>query len=188
MGVHGLWQFKRETSDAPAPVAFSTSNPSEDIISQNSEYTVSPDRPRRITLPTIGVEGFVQQVGVDKNGSVDVPTNINLAGWFTNSSKPGDAGVSLIDGHVSGKFHPGIFKNLESLKVGDRYEVEFGDLSRRQFEVVSVQSYSVNDVTKHMLEHSPEIKKQLNLITCSGRFDNKTQQYGSRTLVVSKSI
>jgi sortase (surface protein transpeptidase) len=71
----------------------------------------------------------------------------------------------------------GIFKNLEGLKAGDTFEVEFGDLSRRQFQVISVQSYSVKDVAEHMLDQNPDTKKQLNLIACGGRFEPKTEQY-----------
>ena len=191
-GLYGLWQFRPETTHkAPDPNIVATSSdidPNEEDISPEAEYNVPAGHPRRIILPSIGAEGFVQQVGVDDKGNIAVPTNINLAGWFVDNPKPGDKGVSLIDGHVQGWHHPGIFKDLKNLEAGDTFEVEYGDYSKRRFEVVGVKSYSVSDVAEHMLAQAEGIENQLNLITCGGRFDPQADRYEDRVLVVSKRI
>ncbi len=179
-----------KTTVAPSPtevVTFSTDTPSEALVDPSSEYNVPSNHPRRIIIPDMNTSGFIQKVGIDQTGAIAVPANINLAGWYTNNVIPGNAGVSLIDGHSGGRYQDGIFKRLAVLNPGDKYQIEFGDLSIKEFEVVSVTSYKVNEVIKHMLKKHAGIDKQLNLVTCGGRYDAKTRQYVERVLVVSKA-
>ena len=192
-GGVGFWQ-KYRTTHRPNPlppsqqtVTNSTDSPDETSV-PCAEYKVSDDMPRRIILPSIGAEGCIQKVGVDQNNAVAVPSNIHLAGWFVNSVRPGEQGLSIIDGHVQGKYETGIFKNLDKLRPGDSFEIEFGDHSTKKFEVVSVQLLSINETTKQMFKPVDSIEKQLNLITCGGRFDKNSQQYDSRVLIASKAL
>jgi LPXTG-site transpeptidase (sortase) family protein len=192
-GSWGLWQryhATHSTQPLPSPhsVSHSSDTTDETPIATNSKYEVPATQPRSISLPTIGAEGFIQKVGIDKQNRVAVPGNINMAGWFTGSSKPGEAGVSLVDGHVQGKYAPGIFKNLGKLKKGDVFSVEFGDRSAKRFRVLSVTSYPVDQVQPQMLKQQDGITVQLNLITCDGPFDRASQEYSKRILVVSQGI
>jgi LPXTG-site transpeptidase (sortase) family protein len=191
-GGYALWQKYRTThSDKALPeagqtVTHSTDRPDETPPDPDADYSVPANQPRKISLPGIGAEGFIQKVGLDQNKAVAVPSNIHLAGWYSPGARPGDSGVALIAGHVQGVYAPGIFKNLSKLKAGDKYDIEFGDYTTRKFEVVSVTEYDVKDAAVHMLEKRSGIDKQLNLITCSGRYDAKANQYSKRVLVVSK--
>ena len=47
--------------------------------------------------------------GVDQNNKITAETII-LTGWFTNSQQPGQDGLSIIAGHVTGKKGDKIFK------------------------------------------------------------------------------
>ncbi len=192
-GGVGFWQ-KYRTTHRPNPlppsqqtVTNSTDSPDETSV-PCAEYKVSDDMPRRIILPSIGAEGCIQKVGVDQNNAVAVPSNIHLAGWFVNSVKPGDEGVSLIDGHVRGKYGPAIFTDLKKLNSGDKFQVEFGDQSIRNFEVVSSEELSIESVVKQMFTPKQGVDRQLNLITCGGNFDRNNQHYDKRVLFVSKII
>ncbi len=151
-------------------------------------YKTDANTPRFISMPTINTSGCILKVGIDQTGAVAAPNNIFLAGWFVNSVTPGELGVSLVDGHNGGRYADGIFKSLKNIKPGDRFSVEFGDKSLRNFEVVSVDSYPVADTAKHMLEPNPDIKRQLNLVTCTGTFDDARIQFDKRLVVVSKRI
>lgn len=153
-----------------------------------NDYVTDANAPRFISMPSINTFGCIQKVGIDQHGAVTAPNNIFLAGWFVDSVAPGDEGVSLIDGHNGGRYADGIFKNLEKLNPGEKYSVEFGDKSTKNFEVVSVNSYNVDETAKHMLERSPSIKNQLNLVTCTGIFDDVNVQFDKRLVVVSKLI
>jgi sortase A len=193
-GGLGFWQEYRATHNPrPLPesgstVTHSVSKPDETPIKSESDYQVPANQPRSIELPTIGSRGFIQKVGLDQNGAVAVPGNVNLAGWFVGESAPGKPGLSIIDGHVQGKYSPGIFKNLGKLKPGDTFTVEFGDRSTKRFEVIRVESHAVADVAQHLFKKQETMESQLNLITCSGVYNNTSHQYDKRLLVVSKAL
>src|SRR5664279_3678092 len=93
-------------------ITHSTDNPDENPITQNNYTWSGKDTdPKYISIPSIHAAGFLQQVSVDQNNDVGVPSNINLGGWFTKSQLPGATGLSIIDGHIDGTTKPGIFIN-----------------------------------------------------------------------------
>src|SRR5690606_17426720 len=134
-------------------------------------YQVPGAEPRQIEIPSIGDIGCIQSVGVDQYGDIAVPTTVHLAGWIVDRSLPGEQGVSIIDGHVSGRYGDAIFSNLERVKNGDILRLQFGDLSWKEFEVAEIISLSIDEATKQMFNQLPNSDSQLTLITCSGNFD-----------------
>ncbi len=187
-----FWERYQATHKKPATInqqaiTDSTADPDESKPDCDN-YKTEASKPRKIMLPSINVDGCIMQVDIDQYGAVAVPNNIHLAGWYTNSPLPGEKGVSIIDGHASGKYNPGIFKKIEELKKGDNFTIEFGDKATKTFEVVDVQKLSVEQTTKKMYENIPGVENQLNLITCGGNFDSKTNQYDKRVLIISKLL
>ncbi len=194
-GGFGLWQWYWATNQ-PVPVAIldgapverSIDNPSETPIDPKAKYTVPADIPRQIVLPSINTQGFIQRVGIDQNKAVAVPTNIHLVGWYVNSAKPGHEGLSIIDGHVGGRYGDAVFKHLNDLKAGDEFTVEYGDYSKKTFAVMSVKTLSVAEATQALFTSDSSVKNQLNLITCGGAYDAKTNQFNQRVIVTAKLI
>jgi len=165
-------------------------NPSK-VPPTASTYTsaAAPNEPSYISLPTIGAKGYMQKVGVDQYGQMAAPTNVHLAGWYVNSLLPGQAGLSIIDGHIDGSLHnQGIFGQLSKLKVGDVFTITFGNGSSKSFAVKSLQSVVANDVPSVLFAHDPAISSQLNLITCSGNYDGVSHTYDKRTVVIGAAI
>lgn len=193
VGLFGLNDWRKVTT-APATlptnetVASDTEEPTETKPSDIDNYNVPADQPRRIILSSISSEGIIQKVGLNDKNAISVPGNIHFAGWFVDSVKPGENGLSIIDGHVSGRYADGIFKNLGKLTPGDKFEVEYGDLTKKTFEVVQVKSLPESESAKFLLSKDQSIEKQLNLITCGGKFNNSTQTYDDRVIVVSKNL
>lgn len=191
-GVWQLWQ-RHQVTNAPATpivqeiITNSTFEPSEAKPDCDS-YKVNDNLPRVISLPSAEIKGCIVQVGIDQKGAIAVPNNIHLAGWYTNSKLPGEKGLSIIDGHVNGRYSPAIFKNLNNTKTGDQFQIEFGDGTIKKFEILKINSYTPEETTKKMYETMEGIESQLNLITCGGEFDPKTVQYEKRVLVSSKLI
>jgi LPXTG-site transpeptidase (sortase) family protein len=182
-GLYGLKIYL----DRPGPaeiITVSTNSPSEEEVSSSSVAKVLPNHPKRIVLPTIEAEGLIQRVGLDQNGQVTSPDNIHLAGWFTNKPIPGDKGVALIAGHIQGISLPGVFSNLENLKPGDKFQVELGDKSKREFEVVSVKSYDTEKYAENLFKQVKSIERQLNLVA----YDIKANANDERVFVVSKLV
>ncbi len=185
---HAARGAKSNPPDAEHVVVSNDGEPSEAPIDPNAKYEVERNRPRRIILPSIKTTAFVQAVGKTKTNEVAVPSNVNYTGWYVNGPKPGESGVSLIDGHVSGRNTGGVFKNLSKVKAGDEFSVELGDRTLKKFAVVSVTTYSIKDVNAHLFTPVKGVKKQLNLITCGGTYDKSAKTFDKRILVVSKAI
>ncbi len=164
----------------------STDQPSEELPSKS--YSVPADKPLSIQLPSIKAEGFIQQVGADKNNQMVVPDNVHMAGWYTGSVLPGADGLSILDGHVHGLYAKGIFYNVSKLKTGDRFSVTFGDKSVKNFMVKKVQTTTVEEADTALYVRDNSIAKQLNLITCGGKYDKAAKTYDARVIVVAEAI
>jgi len=170
---------------APA-VTTSTDHPAETVPATYHSTAVGTE-PAYLSLPTIKAAGYIQKVGIDQNHQVAVPTNIHLAGWFVDTVKPGDPGLSIIDGHLDGRTQPGIFIDLAELKIGDIFDVRLATGDVRHFRVKSVQSLPVAQAASLLFSQDPTITRQLNLITCGGSY-NKTAGYDQRVIVTSEFI
>lgn len=192
-GAFGLWQRYRATHNPSAAiprqtVTQSTDQPDETHPLCDDSYTVADNQPRLVEIPRLNRSGCIQRVGLDQHGAVAVPTNIHLAGWYANSPLPGQAGVSIIDGHVSGRYGPAIFTDLAKLQAGDTIKVQFGDKSWKEFEVVDNNSYAADKAGAELSKLVQGITNQLTLITCGGRFSQATQQYEDRVVIRSKLL
>jgi len=160
----------------------STDRPDETPVSGDG-YRVAADQPRQIRIPSIATQGFIQKVGVDQHQAIAVPGNVHLAGWYTRSARPGDIGVSILDGHLQGRYADGIFKHLSELKAGDEIAIEFGDGSWRYFVVKHVDSFTVEEASSEQFRQLSDVDRQLTLITCSGVYDRASRQYDRRVIV-----
>lgn len=191
-GASGLYQWHNATATSDTGLTLladqSINQPSEVIPDDDTGYDVPPTHPRRIILPTLQVSGFVQQVGVNQDNEVGVPANIHVGGWYNRSVLPGQPGLSVIDGHVSGRYRDGIFKQLEQLIPGDTFTIEFGDYSTKTFEVVAKRTEAAETAVDYLFEQQDGIDAQLNLITCGGEFDAAADQYPDRVIVSSKLL
>lgn len=186
------WYITTQGS-APPPnpsnvVYVSSVTPDEKPVDTSAPYKVPSHEPKRISIDSTGITGFVQKVGKDEDNVIVAPSNIHMAGWYTGSVLPGESGLSIIDGHVSGRYGPGIFHTLKNVTPGDIISVEFGDRSMKMFKVVRKKQLPKNEAGEYLMEKDPGIKKQLNLITCAGPFSRVENEYDSRLVVVSKLI
>lgn len=188
-GIGGLQDVHRATGN-PHPVVpsgvvtFSAPVPDETPPGAACEaYEVPADEPRFIQLPEIGRSGCILRVGVDQYDSIAVPSNIHLAGWFIDSAAPGEKGVSIIDGHVSGVYGEAIFTGLADLVPGDLVTVELGDGRERAFTVISVEHYTVAQTAGEQFRQLEDVERQLTLITCGGSFDPVTGLFADRVVV-----
>jgi len=195
-GLIGIYLYFKDRQNVMKPVTIvptgtvvlSTDKPSEAPVSSNDFTKVPADQPQEIIISNISVDGYIQKIGVDQNNQMAVPNNIHLAGWYTNSVKPGNLGLSMIDGHMLGRYNDAIFKDLINLKPGNTFSIIYGDNSEKLFAVKEVKLLSVNDATIYLNTKDPNIKSQLNLITCGGNFDRNSQTYDKRVVVKSEGI
>jgi LPXTG-site transpeptidase (sortase) family protein len=139
-------------------------------------------------LPSIRAEGFIQKVGLVQQ-QIAAPSNIHLAGWYSGSQKPGQPGLSVIDGHVDGRRQqPGIFQHLAQLTPGDTFTLQTGNKNMLHYEVLRMQTVSTAEAINQLFSQDPHTPSQLNLITCSGTFNTQLQQYDKRTIVAARLV
>lgn len=149
-------------------------------------YKVAAALPRLLTIKKIGVTARVLQVGVDKDNQMGVPTTAYDVAWYNGSSRPGEMGAMIIDGHVQGVGGGAIFTNLKKLVAGDTVTVERGDGKVLNYTVAKVETVPVDKVDMGSLLVSVDTSKPgLNLITCGGNYDTKSDSFDSRTIVYS---
>ncbi len=184
--IVGLALWGSATKGTGEVITYSTNEPSEVRPGDDYNWQGEAKDPKKITIPSIGVDAFIQKVGVDQNKEVAVPDNLFMVGWFVDTVRPGEKGLSLIDGHVSGRRNDGIFKDLEKLQEGDRYTVQLGDGTTINYKVFGQQSAKVKESVDIMFSQKPTVTSQLNLVTCSGNYDEKTRSYDERLTIMSE--
>jgi Sortase domain len=79
--------------------------------------------PVRIEIPAIGVSSALVRLGLNTDGTMQVPGDYGVAGWFTGGPAPGDTGPAVIAGHVDSRSGPAIFYRLGALRPGDAIKI-----------------------------------------------------------------
>ncbi len=169
-------------------ISYSVEIPDETLPDEDYVWYGRHSDPKSISLPSINTKGFVMKVTVDQNVQIAVPDNIHFAGWFVDSVRPGDTGLSIIDGHIDGPSIGGIFKDLGNLKPADEFTIEMGDGSLRKFRVKEVITVDTNDAAPILYSQYADVKSQLNLISCAGIFLADEGTYDKRIIVTSEYL
>lgn len=152
-----------------------------------AEYTVAADKPRYLSIEKLGITNArVLEMGLKANNELRTPNNIFDVGWYFNSSKPGNGGTVLIDGHNGGPTKEGVFKHLDQLSEGDRIVLERGDGIKFIYEVVDYATVDLDAASEWMqkAQESPVAgQESLSLITCTGTWSQARQTYLQRQFV-----
>lgn len=176
----------KATSKEPL-ITYSTDKPSESKKeADNYNWRGGPEDPKRIRISKLGVDAFIQKAGVDQNKQVAVPNNVHLASWFADSQRPGQKGLSVIDGHVSGVTTDGVFKKLKTLAAGDSFQVELGSGKVLNYKVLETVELKEADSASYLFSQKPTVTSQVNLITCGGSFNRAANQYENRVIVAAE--
>ena len=138
--------------------------------------------PRRLTIPTLGVDATVVSVGKNPDGSMQIPGGFE-AGWYQPGPRPGDSfGSAVIAAHVDHAGSPGIFIDLARLELGTNVEVS--DQSGDTHRFVVTERFQVD---KDLLPSSELFRSNgsptLTLITCGGSYDRKHRHYADNIVI-----
>lgn len=143
-----------------------------------------PD-PVRILVPAIGVSAPIIPVGLNVDGSLEVPDSFSNAGWFTSGPEPGEPGPAVIVGHVDSVDGPGVFYHLRALRQGDPIKIVLKNGWTVRYVVGSHLALPKKDFpTKLVYGHTE--KPTLRLITCDGEFDTSTGHYLDNYIVFAR--
>jgi hypothetical protein len=141
--------------------------------------------PMSVDIPAIGVHSGLLRLGVNADGSIQVPsltTSAAEAAWYRYSPTPGQIGASVIEGHVDSYRGPAVFFQLGALRPGDVIDVTLADGVTAIFRVTGVRDYSKAKFPTRTI-YGPTDYAALRLITCGGVFDYATGHYLSSTVV-----
>ncbi len=138
--------------------------------------------PVSLTIPAIGVNTRLIQLGLTTTGALQVPSSTAVAGWYTASPRPGQTGAAVIAGHVDSKAGPAVFFRLRLLRPGELVYVRRADSSLAVFQITAVQTYLKTQFPT-IAVYGPVPDPQLRLITCGGTFDSTTGHYLSNVIV-----
>jgi LPXTG-site transpeptidase (sortase) family protein len=164
----------------PTPKALWAANESSLL----TELAAPPTRrPSRLIIETLGIDAPIGSYGVDSNGQMDVPDNVNEVGWYRHGPSPGEPGSAVLAAHVDlrgpGR---GLFFDLDELEVGDDVVVTFDDGGSTAFQVVARSTYLKTELPLDVI-FSRQGEPVLTLVTCGGGFSRSARRYDSNVVV-----
>ena len=143
--------------------------------------------PVRLQIPSIGVDSTLMDLGLQADGSLEVPPGGFPAGWYTGAPTPGELGPAIIAGHVDWAGKPGVFFDLRDLSSGDVIAITRADGSTARFRVARIERFAKDafptDAVYGDLDHAG-----LRLITCGGAFDRQARSYRDNLVVFAELI
>jgi hypothetical protein len=140
--------------------------------------------PVAVRIPKIGAESSLVQLGLNPDGSVQVPpvSDPMQAGWCAGGATPGEIGPAVLLGHVDGDRQEGIFFRLHELAPGDDVFV-----TRKDGVVLRFTVTATNEVAKDAFPteavYGTTPGPELRLITCGGSFDAAAHSYVDNIVV-----
>ena len=138
--------------------------------------------PVRLIIPSIKVNAFVEYVGLNSQGAMDVPSTTSDVGWYRLGPSPGEIGNAVISGHFDGregKF--GVFNDLDKLNPGDKLYVTNDQGTTNTFVVRTTRIYDPGYADEVFFPN--DYGTHLNLITCDGIWDDTKKSYSKRLVV-----
>ena len=171
---------------AGEPSGPSTTMPAAPSVSPSPAPTapagLPSSRPVHVDIPALGVSEQTVDLGLEPDGTMQVPTGPAPVGWFAESPTPGEIGPAVLAGHLSWNGVDGVFRHLQTLKPGDEIVVTRADGSRPRFVVTEVAQYSKNAFpTARVYANTPG--PQLRLITCAGDYNPGSHNYSDNVVV-----
>lgn len=162
--------------------------PSE-IPSRTTGPLMPVSTPTSIDIPAIDVSSSLMELGLNSDGTVEVPPVDPgaPAGWYEGSPEPGTLGPAVILGHVDTRAGPAVFYRLGHLREGDEILVTREDGTVAVFAVETVESYPKSEFpTKQVYGNTDHVA--LRLVTCGGDFDRSIRSYLDNVVVYATLV
>ena len=173
-------------SDAPSPLPVAPSPlVLDDRLPERVPYAGGA-QPVALAIPSVDIEGAIQPVGMTDAITMQVPSDIQVVGWFDRSVAPiSEIGNTVLVGHRDGADDPnGIFRRLSEVQRGD--EITVRDLTGRslRYAVESVGLLGRSDFAGSAEEiFDTSGAHNLVLLTCGGEYDRSQGGYQANVVV-----
>lgn len=198
VGVPTAWELTRPPASAGAPVEQVLQTPRPPAVPQSPAVPTRDAAPRsgvpelpapaRLAVPRLGVDAAVDAVGVEPDGQMTIPAEVDRVGWYRFGPVPGGAGSSVLAGHVDSRTQGlGAMAPLRDAAPGDEILVTDAAGGSTRWRVVSRELISKQVLPLEQL-FSREGPPRLTLITCGGPFVPEFRSYRDNVVVVAEPV
>jgi Sortase domain len=167
-----------------APVTPTTKPPSPGFV---VAAPVARSIPLHLAIPALGISVHLTQLGLNKDHTVQVPTDFAVPGWYKDGPTPGQEGSAVILGHVDSYLGPAVFSRLGDLRLGNRVYVKEANGKTRVFAVIGLREYLKTRFPDRLI-YGHRKYPALQIVTCGGIFDRQTGHYLSNIVVFTAMV
>jgi len=145
--------------------------------------------PVRVSLPRLGVDAPLDAVGLEPDGAMEIPHDIQRIGWYSLGVAPGEpTGTAVLSGHVDDRVQGrGALWALRTMQPGDEVTVSHADGSSTVWRVDVTTSYPKPELPLRDI-FTRFGDPRLVLITCGGEFDRSRRSYLDNVVVYASPV
>lgn len=159
------------------------------LVPKSRRVSVTPEltaEPVGLRISSLDVVAQVNSVGLEDDGSMEIPDDILDVGWYDLGPRPGEAGSAVLAGHVDGfPARAGAFYSLRDIEIGSRITVDFDDGTSSEWVAIGVKLYEKQELPVEELFRDVG-PTSLALITCGGAFDQAARSYEHNLVVIAE--
>ncbi|TQK19983.1 sortase (surface protein transpeptidase) [Microbacterium sp. SLBN-154] len=174
----------QRSADSPPPASPAVSQAAP---TPSSEPEAQALPPARVSVPSISLDEPLIDLGLNTDGSMQVPTDFDEVGWFTGGGRPGGTGPVVIAGHVDSPTGPAVFVRLRDVQVGDLVEVVDTAGTAHAYVVTETMDYPKSAFPTAAV-FGAVVTDELRLITCGGVFDQNAGSYVDNRVVYARRV
>jgi LPXTG-site transpeptidase (sortase) family protein len=181
-GVRLLTAPAHSTDSLPIPPPAA---PRVESAAPSPKAKVAYALPVRLVIPDIDVDAKVERVGLTASNAMASPSGPDPAGWYKYGPRPGERGSAVIDGHSGyADGQAAVFDDLPELDKGDEVYIEDARGRRLTFIVRRKKLYARDASAAEVFAETRS--RRLNLITCTGSFDEAAGTHTQRLVVFAE--
>ncbi len=189
-GGSGTEDVSTGVDATPSLSAGDSSDPSPEPATPARRATsvVVPEPPATVTLPS-GAVVPVEAVATRSDGLLDVPRDIDTAGWWEGGSRIGDPfGSTLVAAHIDSSTQGlGPFAELLSVEPDERVVLTSEKLTQ-DFQVESLRLVPQGSLVGEPTISSADGKRRLTLVTCAPPYDSANGGYQNLAVVTAVPV
>jgi sortase (surface protein transpeptidase) len=154
-------------------------------ISQDTTLKIAPSKPTSLNIPSIALSANIIETNLNADGSLEVTSDYNSAGWYKQSPTPGEVGPAVISGHVDNYQGPAVFWSISKLRQGQLINIYREDKSQIVFVIDQIEQHAQSSLPVDKI-YGPTNYPGLRLITCGGIYDRTARSYTHNTVVYAR--
>jgi hypothetical protein len=168
-------------------VAMEGDRPSGFATTHRVERKGAEPRPQTVMIWRLGIFAPIDPMGLESDGTLEVPDDAQKAGWFRKGPAPGQRGAAVVVGHYDSSTGPGIFYPLKKLRVGDEVGIVDSAGGEFLFEITRIEQVD-KDLFPTSSVYGSTSKPSLRLITCKGDIDPATGHYTDNLIAYGRLV